>query len=188
VLLFKKSSDVIFTQPILITQNLFNSVLLNKWSGNKVEIGNDNIMAPMFGAGTKNASNEFSGVLMGDISIAIPDQGFQTKTGLFGYQKNNLNFQLTTDGILKLGNNTSGGQIVFDGTNGTIVSNNYITKNGQEGMKIDLGNGHIDAYNFKLKSGKILIDSNATNGDYFSITDSGYGKIFSVSSGNKAGI
>jgi hypothetical protein len=57
-------------------------------------------------------------------------------------------------------------------------------------MKIDLAEGHIDAYNFKLKSGKILIDSNATNGDYFSITEGaeGYGKIFSVSSGNKAGI
>jgi hypothetical protein len=109
VLLFKKNNTIIFTQPILITQNLFNSILLNKWDGNKVEIGNDNIMAPMFGAGTKDASNKFSGVLMGDVSVAIPNQGLETKTGLFGYQKNNLNFQLTTDGILKLGNNTSGG-------------------------------------------------------------------------------
>lgn len=191
VLLFKDNfNNIVFCQPIPIMQDNFTSKLLNDWDGG-TEVGKDTIMSNLVGAGSKNADGEFSGVLMGEVKRAYEDQGFSLKHGLFGYQNNNLNFQLTADGVLKLGNNTSGGQIIFDGsetTGGYIVSNNYLSSNGTQGMKITLKEGHIDAYNFKLKSSKILIDSNATNGDYFSITDNGYGKIFSVSSGNKAGI
>lgn len=178
-------------------QDNFTSRLLNDWDGG-TKVGDDTIMSNLVGAGSKNADGKFSGVLMGEVERAYDGQ-LELKHGLFGYQNNNLNFQLTVDGVLKLGNNTSGTQLIFDGSSsgGTIMSNNYLLElnKGVEsptvGMKIDLANGHIDAYNFKLKSGKILIDSNpATNGDYFSITDgaNGYGKIFSVSTGNKAGI
>jgi hypothetical protein len=35
-------------------------------------------------------------------------------------------------------------------------------------MLIDLRDGYIDAYNFKLTAGeKLLIDANGTNGKYF---------------------
>lgn len=194
----KDNGLVVWAQPLLIQQNLFASALLNDWTG-KTEVGDHVILSNMVGAGTKNANNKFSGVLMGDVQEVFHDITLEDPPplhGLYGFQNNDLNFALTVDGKLRLGNNTSGTQLIFDGSNsgGTIMSNNYLlqlndgVKSPTVGMKIDLKEGHIDAYNFKLKSSKILIDSNATNGDYFSITDNGYGKIFSVSSGNKAGI
>jgi hypothetical protein len=37
-------------------------------------------------------------------------------------------------------------------------------------MLIDLRDGYIDAYNFKLTAGeKLLIDANGTNGTYFAM-------------------
>jgi hypothetical protein len=38
-------------------------------------------------------------------------------------------------------------------------------------MKIDLNEGSIDAYNFKLTSNNILLDSSATANPYFMIKD-----------------
>lgn len=191
VLLFKDNfNNIVFCQPIPIMQDNFTSKLLNDWDGG-TEVGKDTIMSNLVGAGSKNAKGEFSGVLMGEVKRAYEDQGFSLKHGLFGYQNNNLNFQLTADGVLKLGNNTSGGQIIFDGsetTGGYIVSNNYLSSNGTQGMKITLKDGHIDAYNFKMTSKNILIDSNpGDNGYYFQIKgptssdDSTLTNIFSVS-------
>ena len=55
-----------------------------------------------------------------------------------------------------------------------LQSSNYRLPEGDNagaGMKIDLGLGHIDAYNFKLTSNNVLIDSNpkSAKDPYFEI-------------------
>ena len=186
VLLFKDQwGGIIFCQPIPIMQDNFTSKLLNDWDGG-TEVGKDVIMSNLIGAGSKNAKGEFSGVLMGEVQRAYEGQSMKLEHGLFGYQKNNLNFQLTTDGVLKLGNNTSGGQIIFDGTNGVIQSNNY--EQDKKGMKIDLSEGIVDSYNFRLTSKNIRINTDHYKGSYFSIIDDSWGEIFAVRGGSKSGI
>lgn len=125
VLLFKDNfNNIVFCQPIPIMQDNFTSKLLNDWDGG-TEVGKDTIMSNLVGAGSKNASGEFSGVLMGEVKRAYEGQGLSLKHGLFGYQRNNLNFQLTVDGVLKLGNNTSPNQMVFDGDKGALIAKNF---------------------------------------------------------------
>ena len=54
------------------------------------------------------------------------------------------------------------GRILFDGTSGSIQSGNYMPGTSEEagsGMRIDLTEGHIDAYDFKLTSKSITLDS-----------------------------
>jgi hypothetical protein len=68
------------------------------------------------------------------------------------------------------------GRIEFDGNNGIIQSGNYVsTENATVvgrpagGMKIDLTDGHIDAYNFKLTSNYVNFDSSADAKDWMFI-------------------
>jgi hypothetical protein len=63
-----------------------------------------------------------------------------------------------------------------------LQSANYDSKN--EGMKIDLARGSIDAYNFKLSSQYVTIDSTGKTTNYFVIKDK-YGKtLLNVGTGN----
>ncbi len=170
-----KNKNIIWIQPLYITQNAYNSPLLNSWDGNlSIDEENGTVMAPMIGAGKKNNDNQFSGVLMGDVKKANNDIAL---TGLYGYQNGIQTFSLTEDGKAKFGASGSG-QIQIDGKSGIIQSGNYVIDNNT-GMKIDLTDGKIDAYNFKLTSSKITINSAEDAEDYFTIK--GSGKIKTIS-------
>ena len=132
-------------------------------------------MAPMIGAGKKNTNNQFSGVLMGDVKAKADSS--VALTGLYGYQNGIQTFSLTEDGKAKFGASGSG-QIQIDGKSGIIQSGNYVIDNNT-GMKIDLTDGKIDAYNFKLTSSKITINSAEDVKNYFTIK--GSGKIKTIS-------
>lgn len=165
----KVGNTIVWIQPLYISQNAYNSPLLNSWDGNLfIDETNGTVLAPMLGAGKKDINNKFSGVLMGDVKKA--DETISL-TGLYGYQDGIQTFALTEDGKASLG--ASGkGQIIIDGNSGTIQSGNYKTNN-KEGMKINLEDGNIDAYNFKLTSNHITITSQDGKGDYFTIRGSG---------------
>lgn len=165
----KVNNDIVWIQPLYISQNAYNSPLLNSWNGElSIDKDQGTILAPMIGAGKKNTNNQFSGVLMGDVKKA--DETISL-TGLYGYQNGIQTFALTEDGKASLG--VSGkGQIIIDGTSGTIQSGNYKTDN-KEGMKIDLEDGQIDAYNFRLTSKYITISSQENEKNYFTIRGSG---------------
>lgn len=165
----------IWIQPLYIAQNAYNSPLLNAWDESvSIDAEGGTIMAPMIGAGKKNADNQFSGVLMGDVKKADNDISL---TGLYGYQNGIQTFSLTEDGKAKFGASGSG-QIQIDGKSGIIQSGNYMIDNNT-GMKIDLTDGKIDAYNFKLTSSKITINSAEDVKNYFTIK--GSGKIKTIS-------
>ena len=172
----KIKDDIIWIQPLYIAQNDYNSPLLNAWDENvSIDEEGGTIMAPMIGAGKKNADNQFSGVLMGDVKAKADNS--VALTGLYGYQNGIQTFSLTEDGKAKFGASGSG-QIQIDGKSGFIQSGNYVI-NKNTGMKIDLTDGKIDAYNFKLTSSKITINSAEDAEDYFTIK--GSGKIKTIS-------
>lgn len=103
-----------------------------------------------------------------------------TGTGLYGFYHGKQSFGFNINGTAFLGK-SNGGRIAFDGNHGFIYSQNWLNsfkdangkytdpfnrtdevvtlKQGTAGMAIDLQNGHIDAYNFKLTSAGIQLNS-----------------------------
>lgn len=164
-----EDENIVWIQPLYIAQNAYNSPLLNNWDETvSIDDEGGTIMAPMIGAGKKNSDNQFSGVLMGDVKKANNDVAL---TGLYGYQNGIQTFSLTEDGKAKLGASGSG-QIQIDGNQGVIESGNY-TVDKKTGMQIDLKEGYIDAYNFKLTSNYITINSSEDANNYFTVKGSG---------------
>ena len=112
-----------------------------------------------------------------------------TGTGLYGFHQGEQSFGFNVNGTAFIGK-SGGGRVAFDGTHGFIYSGNWLSsfkdengayiKNpfnqnestkevtlnqGTAGMAIDLQNGHIDAYNFKLTSAGIQLNSNPDEGE-----------------------
>lgn len=145
---------VIFTQPILNIQNRFFSSTINKWDG-ALSIDNDKntILAKMIGAGSKDSSNKFSGVILGDWSgnVNKNDGGnlsLASNIGLYGFNQGETSFGFTSQGIGFIGK-AGRGRILLDGNESVITSSNWVmnsqnnneTSSGKHGlyMKIDDG-------------------------------------------------
>lgn len=164
---------VYWSQPILIMESQYGFSMLNSWDGTmQINEENGTILSTMLGAGKKNNDNTFTGVLIGDIEKGTGNQEIVNQIGVYGLQDGMITYALTEDGKATFGKANSAGQIIIDGDEGNIISGNYQSSNGQQGMNINLTNGHIDAYNFKLTSSKILIDSSEDADTYFQIKDS----------------
>lgn len=138
--------QVLWSQPILITQNQYDFSMLNQWDGNlTIDENNGTILSKMVGAGKKNAEdNTFSGVLMGDVQSGT-ENNLVHETGIYGFDHGVMSFQLKESGKAVFG--ASGhGQITIDGNKGTIESASYRANNADErkGMSIDLDDGVID--------------------------------------------
>ena len=77
----------------------------------------------------------------------------------------------------------SGNKLIHIGANSYYLqSNNF--KDNASGMRIDLGTGYINAYNFKLKSSRLLIDSSSTNTSYFKIIDTDDHDLINIGNDN----
>lgn len=128
--------------------NPYGNEAINSWDGTTVEIDNDGgtILAPQIGAGTKNTSNQFSGVVMGKDST-------QDKTGLYGYKDGINTFALTEDGKASFGTK---GQITINGENAQITGKNSGADDGQY-MTINLVNMGNGTYAIQIGD-KFLVD------------------------------
>lgn len=200
------TNDLLWSQPIVITQNRFASSVLNDWDGSlTIDEKNGTILSSMIGAGRKTDHNTFEGVLMGNIAVGTSsDIGFEknadigyanhTGLGLYGFHDGAQSFGFNVDGTAFLGK-AGRGRIIFNGNQGVIASSNWFLSGGKlrrdppgdgetqievfgtDGMCIDLENGHIDAYNFKLTSKNIYLNSSpVTSGPmdyYFRIGNTG---------------
>jgi hypothetical protein len=134
--------------------------MINDWDGTfTIDEENGTILSTMIGAGKKDSFNTFSGILMGDVNSASSGK---SGIGLYGFHQGAQSFCFNIDGTAFLGK-SGHGRIDFNGNQGTIQSGNYI-KNSS-GMKIDLEAGAIDAYNFKLTSKYVTIDSSTNDED-----------------------
>ena len=190
------NKNYLYHQPVVITQNRFGSSVLNEWDGSlTIDKDNGTILSTMIGAGRKTIENTFEGVLMGDVAIGSKsDIGFEqskeigianhTGLGLYGFHGGVQSFGFNADGTAFLGKSGKG-RIIFNGNSGVIASSNWFANGGSlyrdppgdtkswiksygtDGMCIDLENGHIDAYNFKLTSGGIYLNSNPDGNDFY---------------------
>lgn len=165
------NNQVIWTQPILITQNEYFSSTINKWDGAlKIDDSGNYILSKMIGAGKKNSSNQFSGVLMGDWGSNTNDSYLQT--GLFGFQNGVMTYAFKDDGTGFIG--PGKGRIEFDGTKGIIKSADYKIKDGVPiaGLYLDLQLGNIYAQNGNFADSINIKYTSNTDDGWFN----GYGK------------
>lgn len=142
------NKNIYLLHSVFMYLNPYGNEAINSWDGTAVEVDNagGTILAPQIGAGTKNTSNQFSGVVMGKDSI-------QDKTGLYGY-KNGINtFALTEDGKASFGTK---GQITIDGENAQITGKNNGADDGQY-MTINLVNMGNGTYAIQIGD-KFLVD------------------------------
>lgn len=111
--------------PIHFYLNRYGLSQLNDWDGNSINIDTDGgyILAPQIGAGSKNAANQFTGVLMGEVQEAGKNN---PEIGLFGYADGARSFILdATDGHAIFGQGQ--GALTIDPSAGKalLYSNNY---------------------------------------------------------------
>ena len=141
--------ETLCIQPVLIMQNKYGSPMMNQWDGSlTINEKNGIILSSMVGAGKKDQNNTFSGVLMGEVAQAYPDN--HNGLGLYGFNQSQQSFGFNIDGSAFIGK-AGHGRIWFDGNNGTITSGTYsdgVDKKykdadaelirPQQGMQIDL--------------------------------------------------
>ena len=160
------TNDLLWSQPIVITQNRFASSVLNDWDGSLIiDKKNGTILSSMVGAGRKTENNTFQGVLMGDIGgNAGIDLDAKTGYGVYGFNDGAQSFGFNIDGTAFIGK-AGRGRIKFDGNKGAITSASYeqtrLDRSEQDGaiiydipagMKIDLDDGYIDIRGASLGS------------------------------------
>lgn len=162
--------------------NPYGNEAINSWDGTTIEIDDKGgaILAPQIGAGTKNTSNQFSGVVMGKDST-------QDKTGLYGYKDGINTFALREDGKASFGTK---GQITIDGEHAQITGKNsgaddgqYMTINlvnmGNGTYAIQIGNKFLVDYegNLKCTNANVAGTVNATDGSFTGEINAKSGKI-----------
>lgn len=137
---------LIWMQPIVIRQNKYFEPILNAWNGTTTEMTDTHILSPAIGAGSKNGSNQFSGVFMGKVGKNIEDTG--AKHGLYGFHNGAQSFGFKEDGTAFIGKSGTG-RIEFDGSKGTITSKSYsidetgVNPQPQRGAYLDLDEGYL---------------------------------------------
>lgn len=139
------NGTILWAQPIFIWQNRYAFSMLNSWDGNlTIDEKNGTILSTMVGAGRKNSSNQFEGILIGDVASAdATSSSDKTGIGLYGYHNGAQSFCFNIDGTASIGKSGLG-RIHFNGNTGTISSASYESTDAITGMKIDLDDGFID--------------------------------------------
>ena len=160
------NNTVVWSQPILITQNRYPAAILNKWNGELSLGGEDGntIMSARVVAGSKDNKNRFSGVMMGDWSGKDATTDITPNTGIYGFYQGSVSFGFRDDGTAFIGK-AGTGRIEFDGEKSIIQSAVY---NDGKGMSINLLEGTIKAHQFELNVG----GTRKTDNTIFISTDS----------------
>lgn len=176
------NGNILWVQPIIITQNRYASSTLNDWNGSlTIDEKNGTILSTMVGAGKKESDNSFSGVLMGDVGVGanvdLDELGNFSGLGLYGFNYGAQSFGLNIEGRAFFGK-PGRGRIYINGDEGTISSASFqqnrekeldgtwSTKNGTAGMIIDLDDGSIHMSgttqdeNSGAYNGEIQVDEN----------------------------
>lgn len=137
------SGKLLWTTPLVITQDIYGSDLLNSLGTKNLSLGekNDIIFSATMGAGYRGQDdNLFYGVLMGEAASGSQNS---RETGIYGYSAGKKSFGFKIDGTAFLGRQGRG-QILFDGNSGQIKSSTYGEK---QGMLLDVDDGYIEMYN-----------------------------------------
>ena len=125
--------------PVMMYLNTFGNEAINGWDGTSLQLDNNKgtVLAPQIGAGKKDSKNQFTGVIMGK------DYTEKNQIGLYGYQEGTLSFGLNQDGTAFFGQRGQG-QIIIDGTSGTISGWNINPSSLSAGDTILKADGTIE--------------------------------------------
>lgn len=144
--------QLLYSQSVAFDRNLYSSSLVNSWNSDELSLDEKNnaILAKMIGAGTKDAYNRFTGILMGDFTDKSDGS---IRTGITGFRNGSQSFGFKTDGTGFIGE-AGAGQITFDGNRAKISSsdgNFYINLNPTRAIQsiADNGQEYLDASNYK---------------------------------------
>lgn len=161
-------------QSIAFDRNYYPSSLVNEWDGTSLTWDEENgaILSTMIAAGSKDGSNKFTGVMMGDWR-AKGDESLDIP-GLYGFNKGAQTFGLKTDGTGFIGSSGKG-RIEFDGTEALISNADrscYINLN-----PVNINNRLTDINNQSFSENFIYCKVNKTDNLFTSATDAINGKL-----------
>ena len=167
----RTQQSTLFIIPMVISQNKYESPLLNEWnSAMQIDEQNNYILSSMIGAGRKNSDNTFSGIIMGEkATLDSESNNFEEyETGLFGFNHGAQSYGFNIDGTAFIGT-TGSGQIKFDGNQGYIASPD-VTIDGNGNIQMPLTGGSI----FDLRQGNLWLQQSDNDqfkfvGDEFNI-------------------
>lgn len=174
--------QLLYSQSVAFDRNLYSSSLVNSWNSDELSLDEKNnaILAKMIGAGTKDAYNRFTGILMGDFTDKSDGS---IRTGITGFRNGSQSFGFKTDGTGFIGE-AGAGQITFDGNRAKISSsdgNFYINLNPTRAIQsiADNGQEYLDASNYKSSDqfflySKIAKSSTKKNTTATTMNDSGW--------------
>ena len=140
-LYYTSTSYILYT--IIMYLNTYGNQAINGWDGTnlKLDESSGTVLAPQVGAGIKDNSGLFTGIILGQDTA-------QNKIGLYGYKAGVSSFGFLEDGTAYIGLPT-GGRLKFNGTKSTIESANYLAGTG---LSIDFKDGSI----ISKKNSKII--------------------------------
>ena len=106
--------------PIHYLLNKFGLSHINDWDGNSVQVNTDGgyILSPQMGAGVKNSSNQFTGVLMGEV---ITPNKKESDIGLLGYANGDRTIFLNSRNGSAIFGKANKGQIVIDPSQSALL-------------------------------------------------------------------
>ena len=156
--------------PINVYKSNLDNAIVNGWDGFALQMGADDngsyLMSNMIGAGSKDSSNGFSGVLLGEIVNTNKDKP-EKEQGLMGYGEGERTFFLNSkNGEAIFGSNERGSIKIQPGEDAIISASN---KNGNYGMEINLSQNTIKAGNgnFSIdKYGHLTAKGATIEGDF----------------------
>ena len=156
--------------PINVYKSNLDNAIINGWDGFALQMGADDngsyLMSNMIGAGSKDSSNRFSGVLLGEIVNTNKDKP-EKEQGLMGYGEGERTFFLNAkNGEAIFGSNERGSIKIQPGEDAIISASN---KNGNYGMEINLSQNTIKAGNgnFSIdKYGHLTAKGATIEGDF----------------------
>lgn len=130
--------------PIHYLLNKFGLSHINDWDGNSVQVNTDGgyILSPQMGAGVKNSSNQFTGVLMGEV---ITPNKKESDIGLLGYANGDRTIFLNSRNGSALFGRANQAQITIDPTTdrGMIYSGKFWKSYNQDGLPKDYKYRHF---------------------------------------------
>ena len=154
MLLPGNSVNIIHIKPVIMLFNRYEMSNINGWDGNKLETGDGYLLAPQVGAGIKNSSNQFTGVVMGVKQVSEKSKTGQ-QIGLFGYSSGAQSIFLNAeDGSATFGVSGKGQVIIQPSSNKAIIKSGNYSTTAKTGMQIDLTTPEI-----RFGSGNFVVDS-----------------------------
>lgn len=164
-----ENPQILWAQPIFITQSQYDYATLNEWNGSTSIVDKKAIMSSMIGVGTKTGDGVFSGVVIGDINSTeenddTAEEAETTGFGIYGLTDGIITFSMTDKGIITFNGSEDAthGQVVLGNAENVIVD-----ANGHYLLNLDKGFNSIIHNNGNERL--VLGDENYNN--YLSFSD-----------------